>query len=211
MDEEVLDEIYRRVGKFIPAARALFFGEDFDQKFSVEIDFVPMSRKENESEYFVAEKTTFNYLHDFLRTELYRGLAIGNAPQSGANPWGCTDYLNHKNDISETGVSVCEWSGDYSMHTKGILIDGNISIIGSFNWDMRSTYLDTEMMPVVDCPALNAVLCREANEMVRQSRTILPDGSTVGGSEYIESALPLTKKMAQALLRIVIRPFRYVL
>ena len=38
-----------------------------------------MMRKENESEYFVAEKTAFNYLHDFLRTEFYRGLAIGDA------------------------------------------------------------------------------------------------------------------------------------
>ena len=50
-------------------AGALLFGEDFDQKFSVEIDFVPMSRKENESEYFVAEKTTFNYLHDVITAE----------------------------------------------------------------------------------------------------------------------------------------------
>ena len=39
-------------------AGALLFGEDFDQKFSVEADFVPMMRKENESEFFVAEKTT---------------------------------------------------------------------------------------------------------------------------------------------------------
>ena len=38
-------------------------------------------RKENKGECFVAEKTTFNYLHDFLRTEFYRGLAIGNAPR----------------------------------------------------------------------------------------------------------------------------------
>ena len=33
----------------------LFFGEDFDQKFPVEIDFVPMMRKENGGEVFVAE------------------------------------------------------------------------------------------------------------------------------------------------------------
>ena len=52
---------------------ALLFGEDFDQKFSIEVGFVPMMQKENESEFFVAEKTTFNYLHDFLRTEFYRG------------------------------------------------------------------------------------------------------------------------------------------
>ena len=69
---------------------ALLFGEDFDQKFSVEIAFVPMMRKENESEFFVAEKTTFHYLHDFLRTEFYRGLAIGNAPRRCHN---CGKYF----------------------------------------------------------------------------------------------------------------------
>ena len=78
---------------------ALFFGEDFDQKFSVEIDFVPMSRKENESEYFVAEKTTFNYLHDFLRTEFYRGLAIGNAPRRCHN---CGKYF-----LLTAGYNTC--------------------------------------------------------------------------------------------------------
>ena len=40
--------------------------------------------KENESEFFVAEKTTFHHLHDFLRTEFYRGLAIGNAAAAKA-------------------------------------------------------------------------------------------------------------------------------
>ena len=69
---------------------ALLFGENFDQKFSAEIDFVPMTRKENESEFFVAEKTTFHYLHDFLRTEFYRGLAIGNAPRRCHN---CGKYF----------------------------------------------------------------------------------------------------------------------
>ena len=69
---------------------ALFFDENFDQRFSVEIDFVPMMRKENESEVFVAEKTTFHHLHDFLRTEFYRGLAIGNAPRRCHN---CGKYF----------------------------------------------------------------------------------------------------------------------
>ena len=44
------------------------------------------------------------------------------------------------------------------MHTKSILIDDRLSLIGSFNWDMRSVYLDTELMLLVDCPALNAAL-----------------------------------------------------
>ena len=39
------------------------------------------------------------------------------------------------------------------MHTKTMLIDGSTSIVGSYNLDLRSTYLDTELMLVIDSPA----------------------------------------------------------
>lgn len=78
---------------------ALLFGEDFDQKFSIEVGFVPMMQKENESEFFVAEKTTFNHLHDFLRTEFYRGLAVGNAPRRCHN---CGKYF-----LLTAGYNTC--------------------------------------------------------------------------------------------------------
>lgn len=136
---------------------------------------------------------------------------ITNAPQSGANPWGCADYLNQKKTILSTGVSVCEWHGERSMHTKTILIDGQFSIIGSFNWDMRSAYLDTELMLLVDCPELNAALRAEADEMVRQGRLLLPDGTAVEGAAYTAPEMPPYKKILQPVLRVVIRPFRYVL
>lgn len=136
---------------------------------------------------------------------------ITNAPQRGANPWGCADYLNQKKAILSTGVSVCEWHGERSMHTKTILIDDRFSIIGSFNWDMRSAYLDTELMLLVDCPELNAALRAETDEMVRQGRLLLPDGTAVEGAAYTAPEMPLYKKLLQPVLRVVIRPFRYVL
>ena len=136
---------------------------------------------------------------------------ITNAPQSGANPWGCADYLNQKKAILSTGVSICEWHGERSMHTKTILIDDRFSIVGSFNWDMRSAYLDTELMLLVDCPELNAALRAETDEMVRQGRLLLPDGTAVEGAAYTAPEMPLYKKLLQPMLRVVIRPFRYVL
>ena len=136
---------------------------------------------------------------------------ITNAPQSGANPWGCADYLNQRKTILSTGASVCEWHGERSMHTKTILIDDRFSIIGSFNWDMRSAYLDTELMLLVDCPELNAALRAEADEMVRQGKLLLPDGTAVEGAAYTAPEMPPYKKLLQPVLRVVIRPFRYVL
>ena len=65
-----------------------------------------------------------------------------NAIESGANPFGCTDYLNEKKNILATGSEVFEVSCGQSLHTKTILVDDHISMIGSYNLDLRSTYLD---------------------------------------------------------------------
>lgn len=66
------------------------FGEDFSQSFTVELNFVPMMHQTNKDEVFIAEKTTFDRLGTFLRTEFYRGLAVGNAPRRCRN---CGTYF----------------------------------------------------------------------------------------------------------------------
>lgn len=58
---------------------ARLFNEDFEQSFPMEVSFVPMLHPTEEGKIFIAEKATFSSLTDFLRTEFYRGLAIGNA------------------------------------------------------------------------------------------------------------------------------------
>lgn len=97
------------------------------------------------------------------------------------------------------------------MHTKSILIDDRLSLIGSFNWDMRSAYLDTELMLLVDCPALNAALREQTEEMMRQSRPVLPGGTETAGAAYIAPERSPFKAALQAVIRILIRPFRFVL
>lgn len=97
------------------------------------------------------------------------------------------------------------------MHTKSILIDDRLSLIGSFNWDMRSAYLDTELMLLVDCPALNAALREQTEEMMRQSRLVLPGGTETAGAAYIAPERSPFKAALQAVIRSLIRPFRFVL
>lgn len=58
---------------------------------------------------------------------------ITNDVASGANPWGCTDYMNQKEKIWSTGVNVYEFMGAHSCHTKAFLIDDRISVVGSYN------------------------------------------------------------------------------
>jgi phosphatidylserine/phosphatidylglycerophosphate/cardiolipin synthase-like enzyme len=134
-----------------------------------------------------------------------------NAVESGANPWGCTDYLNQKNKILSTGAEVYECLIGHSIHTKTILIDDSVSIVGSYNLDMRSTYLDTEMMLVIESQELNAQLRSQAEEIMQQSKHVLPDGTTLYGTAYDPVEMGSVKKIIYGILRILTAFTRQVL
>lgn len=120
---------------------------------------------------------------------------ITNDVSSGANPWGCTDYLNQKEKIWATGVQVYEFMGKHSSHTKAVLIDERMSLVGSYNMDMRSTYQDTELMLAVDSVALNEQIRQEAEQDKLASRTMTESGEYEYGPEYQEKEMSTGKKI----------------
>lgn len=69
---------------------AQLYHEPFEQSVPLEVSFVPMLHQTNANEIFLAEKTTFRSLTDFLRVEFYRGLTVGNAPRRCHN---CGKYF----------------------------------------------------------------------------------------------------------------------
>lgn len=136
---------------------------------------------------------------------------ITNAAETGANPCGCADYLNQKRNISKAGIEVYEYVGEHSSHTKSVLIDDRISVIGSFNWDMRSTYLDTELMLVIDCPELNAHLRTMDEDDMEHSRCVYPDGTETLGVHCEDLHIGLGKQLLYGVLRVLILPLRHLL
>ena len=133
---------------------------------------------------------------------------ITNDVSSGANPFGCTDYLNQKEKIWSTGVTVYEYLGPYSSHKKMVLIDDRLSIVGSYNLDMRSTYQDTELMLAVDCPKLNALIRQEVTADKAYSRTMTQSGEYACGEHYEAVDMSLGKKVMYLLLRVITVPVR---
>lgn len=134
-----------------------------------------------------------------------------NAVEKGSNPWGCTDYLNNKNKVLNTGAEIYELMNEYAVHTKTILIDHDISIIGSYNLDMRSTFLDTELMLVVDSEQLNGYIRDQLEQCEQKSLKVSPDGTETKGSLYQKQSLTTAKSAFYGFLRIIIRPFRHLL
>ena len=146
-----------------------------------------------------------------LKALTNRGVKIEciiNDAASGANPLGCTDYMNQKRYIWSSGVKVYEYAGPHSTHTKAVAVDQRLSIIGSYNFDMRSTYQDTELMLAVDSPELNAMIRREAETDKVSSKVKTDEGIYEYGKNYAPKQLSTGKRAFYGFMRIIMRLFR---
>lgn len=100
---------------------------------------------------------------------------LTNSAANNGNPFGASDYLRNKERLVDTGLTIYEYEGGVSYHGKSISIGNRLSVIGSFNMDMRSVYLDTELMLVVDSEALNRQLRENMEVYEAASVRVLDD------------------------------------
>ena len=153
------------------------------------------------------------YMYDVLQqiSDHAKLQIVLNAVEKGSNPWGCTDYLNQKKKILKTGADVYELMNEYPVHTKAVLIDERLSVVGSYNLDMRSTYLDTELMLVIDSEKLNQQIRATESDYMEKSKEVLANGHETEGAKYKKKILNRQKKIYYSVLRLLIRPLRQLL
>ena len=96
---EAYAEAYSHFYARVLSAGAQVFGNEFETSIPMEISFVPMFHPTEEGKIFIAEKAVFNSLMNFLQTEFYRGLALGNAPRRCHN---CGKYF-----LLTNGYNTC--------------------------------------------------------------------------------------------------------
>lgn len=118
-----------------------------------------------------------------------------NSVANNGNPFGAADYSKNKQNILNTGVSILEYEGGMSYHGKSVLIDDNISIIGSFNMDMRSAYLDTELMLVVDSKDINKSLLKSMEKYEASATVSKKDGTYENPNNVKRVKLSQKKKL----------------
>ena len=159
--------------------------------------------------YLICNRAMYGDLAHFAGERQVRILT--NAVETGANPSGCADYLIEKRTILSCGLDIYEAVSDQSLHTKTVLIGNDLSIVGSFNADMRSAYLDTELMLVIESEEVNAALRQESVQYIDQSRLALHDGGTEYGARFEEITLPWAKRALYTILSVVQRPIRHLL
>lgn len=160
--------------------------------------------------YIICNKKMYHDLIDISKNHAKVEMMI-NAVESGSNPFGCTDYLNQKKKIQKTGIHTYEYLGKQALHTKTVLVGDNISIVGSCNFDMRSVYLDTEMMLIIESEKLNADIRGQVEKLKTSSLYVSPDGTEKKGEDYRTAEQKTGKKIFYGVLRVLILPFRHLL
>lgn len=106
-----------------------------------------------ENAYFVPNRSIINSLAEASA----RGVAVvvitnseATNDVSGMQPLSRYSYL----PLIEAGVKIYEWQGSApghgSLHSKLAVIDERVTVIGSFNLDPRSIYLNSENVVLID-------------------------------------------------------------
>ena len=104
-----------------------------------------------------------------VRVEIVtNGLALAdNVFVYGAYRW-------YRARLLSAGVRIFEVASDTyprrMLHSKAILVDGQRGFVGSFNFDLRSAFLNTELGIVVEDPALIADLKRVFDTLTTPER-----------------------------------------
>lgn len=143
-----------------------------------------------------------------LKREVPDTRILINSVENGDNFMASSDYLYQKKKIWNTGIPVFEYDGGYSAHGKSVVIDDSIAVIGSYNMDLRSTYVDTELMLVIKSRGVTEELAGYMEEMGQDSRHVKQDG-TYEIPDHVEVAeIPFLKRAAMRIVGLIMQPFR---
>jgi putative cardiolipin synthase len=114
-----------------------------------------------ESPYFIPSRS--------MRALLERKLAAGVQVLVVTNSLRSTDgllpqaaYLKYRRRLVRAGVDFREFKGPDPLHAKSIVVDGRVALIGSYNIDPRSQYLNTEVM----CMSEDEEIAREVRAAI---------------------------------------------
>lgn len=153
------------------------------------------------------------YMYESLKevTETVPVTLMINARENGDNFFGSSDYTFNKKKVLSTGVSLYEYSGGLSYHGKSLIIDDELAIIGSYNLDLRSTYLDTELMLSIQSPALAKELRGHMENFQADCIQVQADGTNIVPEHVTVASVPLWKKAAWNLVGFLMQPFRFLI
>ena len=136
---------------------------------------------------------------------------LTNSMASSPNYPAFSAYSSQRAKFLATGVEIYEYQSTDSIHGKSCVADGRISVVGSFNLDDRSLYIDTESVLIIDSPEFFAQLNAELDTLFAQSAAVGPDNAYLPGSGATALNVSLGKRLLMGFVSIFSRLFRFLI
>jgi putative cardiolipin synthase len=115
-------------------------------------------------------------------------------------------YIGQRKKMVRMGIELYEYFGEDSFHSKSLVIDNKIAIIGSFNFDPRSQNLNTETMSVFYDHELAQQLTDSMNKSLQISYLVDQNGRPVG-HEKKYPGVKLSKVILTKLIQFLVVPY----
>lgn len=100
-------------------------------------------------------------------------LLLTNSLASSPNLLAVSGYKGKRERLSQWVTEIWEYYGPGSLHGKAMLFDDELSVVGSFNVDARSSFLSTETMLVIESEDFNTHLRNVMEAKTEYSQAIL--------------------------------------
>lgn len=163
-----------------------------------------------QSPYFIPSKRMMaeveNYDVKEARTTLFT-----NAKAASPNILAMAAYKNHRPKLVDSGARIVEYQGPGSTHAKSSIFDEEISVIGTFNMDPRSTYINTESMVIIDSEAFAEELKGAIAQDFERSLEVDADDNYVETEGLEASPLSLPRRILIRLLSFLTPIFEALL
>ncbi|MEA2238147.1 MAG: cardiolipin synthase [Thermoanaerobaculia bacterium] len=108
-------------------------------------------------------------------------------------------YIKYRRGLLRAGVDMREFRGPDTLHSKTLVIDGRIVLVGSYNIDQRSENLNTEVMAEVDDEAVAKELLAAIGHHI--------DNSWAVGSNARGPHAPRAWRVRAWMARLLLIPF----
>lgn len=163
-----------------------------------------------QSPYIIPSRNMESELNDY-DIDLEKVSMLTNSLSSSPNYIAVSGYSNNRKELVDKIGQIYEFQGPESIHSKTYIFDDTISVIGSFNFDARSSYINSESMVVISSPEFTEQLKENVQVDLNKSLIIDEDYSYIYNEEVPEGEVPVDKKIIIKLLSKITLFLEYLL
>ncbi len=123
-----------------------------------------------ETPYFLPTKRMFKLMKYLNKKNIKMDFITNSYCSSDVVPVVAA-YDNEKQELLNLGVELYEYKGPDYLHAKSAIFDENIALLGSYNMDPRSAYINTELVFIIEgkniVDKLNDIISQDKENCVK--------------------------------------------